>query len=152
MKALLHEVKDSSDCDGEIPNQIDEYMIEKCLGIGASGSVYLAVREGSERRVAVKLMHAVIDQESRAKRAWRELELLEQLHLPGFPHVYDYGLDHGRLFIVSDYVAGKPLLRYCLDHDLDGEARVRLLIKVARKLQTLHEHGVIHRDLKPSNV
>ncbi|MCZ6834542.1 MAG: serine/threonine-protein kinase [Planctomycetota bacterium] len=152
LQVLLTEMDEAPDFGMEMPTQIDQYLIEKQLGQGSGGTVYRGVRKGSERRVAVKLMHAVIDQESRGKRAWRELELLEQLHLPGFPHVYDYGLDHGRLFIVSDHIAGKPLLRYCLDHDLDGEARVRLLIKVARNLQTLHEHGVIHRDLKPSNV
>src|SRR5207249_3577675 len=93
------------------------------------------------------------DAQSRGpQRAWRELGLLSDLHLPCLPRVLDYGAHQGRLFIVTDWIDGLPLDKYCESKGLDRRARVELLAEVADAVQMLHEHGVIHRDLKPSNI
>lgn len=135
--------------------QIAGYVIDRLLGAGGGGTVYRAVRAGSEHTVAIKLLNRRLGAghgAPEAQRAWRELHLLGQLRLPCLPHVHDYDEHEGRLYIVTDYVDGLPLAEYCREHDLDREARVKLLAAVADCVQTLHEHGVIHRDVKPANI
>ncbi len=140
---------------GEGFPQIAGYVIDRLLGAGGGGTVYRAVRAGSEHTVAIKLLNRRLGAghgAPEAQRAWRELHLLSQLRLPCLPHVHDYDEHEGRLYIVTDYVDGLPLAEYCEEHALDREARGKLLAAVADCVQTLHEHGVIHRDIKPANI
>ncbi len=152
-----NEPNDSSNSGGrggDFP-QIAGYVIDRLLGAGGGGTVYRAVRAGSEHTVAIKLLNRRLGAghgAPEAQRAWRELHLLSQLRLPCLPHVHDYDEHEGRLYIVTDYVDGLPLGEYCREHHLDREARVKLLAAVADCVQTLHEHGVIHRDIKPANI
>ncbi|MFI4896715.1 MAG: serine/threonine-protein kinase, partial [Phycisphaerales bacterium JB059] len=129
---------------------VEGYRLEGELGRGAGGVVYRAVSLTSERPVALKLLHAQAG--ARTERAWREVEMLSQIRSPNVVQVLDYGLTRNQLFIVTGLVEGRPLLEYAQDRRLDRRDRVRLLTKIARAVQTLHEHGVIHRDLKPSNI
>lgn len=137
--------------DPELPT-IKNYVIDRCLGSGGGGSVFHGMREGTDRSVAIKVLHKRLSQHDAAERAWRELDLLEQIRLPGFPHLYDYGVQDGRMFIVSEHVQGRSFNAYCRTHSPEIKECVKLLITIARKIQRLHEHGIIHRDLKPENI
>jgi serine/threonine protein kinase len=131
---------------------IPGYVLVHRLGGGGAGTVYLAVREGSDRPLALKLHNHKLGESPEVERLWRELNVLEQLRLPAVPRLIDHGVHDWRLYLVTELVDGLPLVTYCERHGLDRKARVRLLARTADAVQDLHEQGVIHRDLKPSNV
>lgn len=128
------------------------YHVHRKLGEGATGTVWLGVRDGMERAVAIKFFRARLGEGAPANRAWREMDLLSQLNLPCLPRVHDFGEVNGRFFIVTDYIEGRTLLQHCTERELNRRECVELLAKVADTVHTLHEHGVIHRDIKPANV
>jgi len=131
---------------------IEGYIFDCRLGGGGGGEVYRAVRIGSDRPLAIKILNQRIGETPEARRAWRELDVLEQLRLPCLPRLIDHGITDGRMFLVMEFIDGHPLTEHCRISDLDRPARVELLAKVADAVQSLHERGVMHRDIKPSNV
>ncbi len=145
-------VGDEAAEERDVGARLEGFILGRMLGEGAGGVVYQGFREGSDRALAIKVLHKRMGRED-GKRAWRELELLASLRLPALPRVIDYGLSDGRLYIAAEFVDGRPLDRYCDGPPmLDRRARVELLARVADAVQSLHEQGVIHRDLKPSNI
>jgi predicted Ser/Thr protein kinase len=131
---------------------IPGYIIAERLGGGGGGVVYRAFREGSDRPLALKVLSVPVGEGFAAKRAWRELDVLESLRLPVVPRLIDYGVHEGRMFIAAEFVEGRPLSTFGAADRRDVRACVELLAKIAEAVQMLHEHGVIHRDIKPSNV
>lgn len=136
---------------GTLPS-IEGYVLDGRLGGGGGGEVYRAVRIGSDRPLAIKILNQRIGETPEARRAWRELDVLEQLRLSCLPRLIDHGITDGRMFLVMEFIDGHPLTEHCRISDLDRTARVELLANVADAVQSLHEHGVMHRDIKPSNV
>lgn len=125
------------------------YTLVRRLGAGASGEVFLALREGSDRPVSVKVWRQG-QRGERAVRAWRELDLLGECNLSVVPRVLDYGTRAGSLFVATDYIDGlNPIARAA---EMSLRERVTLLADIADAVQMLHEHGIIHRDLKPANI
>ncbi len=131
---------------------IEGYLIEDRIGGGAGGDVYRAVHLGSDRPLAVKLFRYKLGDGLHSKRAWRELDLLQQLRLPAIPRLIDYGTHDGKLFIATEFIEGHPLDQHCQISGSDLETRVTLLAQTADAVQTLHERGILHRDIKPSNI
>lgn len=125
------------------------YTLVRRLGAGASGEVFLALREGSDRPVSVKVWRQG-QRGERAVRAWRELDLLGECNLSVVPRVLDYGTRAGNLFVATDYIDGlNPIARSA---DMSLREQATLLADIADAVQMLHEHGIIHRDLKPANI
>ncbi|MDY7108053.1 MAG: serine/threonine-protein kinase, partial [Planctomycetota bacterium] len=131
---------------------IEGYVLDGRLGGGGGGEVYRAVRIGSDRPLAIKILNQRIGESPEARRAWRELDVLEQLRLPCLPRLIDHGIADGRMYLAMEFVEGHPILEHCRVNDLDRAARVELLAKGADAVQSLHERGVMHRDIKPSNI
>lgn len=137
------------------------YSITETLGRGAAGEVFLASHLGSDRPVALKLMHRAVSDSAATRRVWRELDLLGQLRSPQTPLVVDYGLHKGRLFIATEFVEGKPLTEH-LSAPAHSEPsrltpatrrdRARLLARICDAVGEFHDAGIIHRDLKPANI
>ncbi|MFG0257861.1 MAG: serine/threonine protein kinase [Phycisphaerales bacterium JB043] len=153
-RLLIRELhaKDETDLPSPCPVDIDGYTVDRLLGTGASSEVYLARRDGSEQRVAIKILRSQPQDRDRQPRLWRELDILSQLRLESVPRLLDYGHADSRAFIVTEYVEGWPIDHYCQRFHLDRRQRIQLLIRVAEATQTLHEHAIIHRDIKPSNI
>ncbi|MCL4220187.1 MAG: serine/threonine protein kinase [Phycisphaerales bacterium] len=147
---------ESADPNGASSNIIDGYVIERELGRGAGGVTYLASKQASHAHVALKVLHAVFGQGPDDRRAWRELDLLQQIRSPNVPRLLDFGVTGHSLYVATEFVEGAPLSRRfqtATPADLDDlRTRVTLLARLAAAAHTLHELGVIHRDLKPSNV
>jgi hypothetical protein len=131
------------------------YRLERMLGTGGMGSVWLAERSDGliKRKVALKLPHFAGETAGLAERMNRERNILATLQHPNIARLYDAGVaSDGRPYLALEFVEGEPIDRYCAVHRLDRRACVSLFIQVVRAVAYAHAHLVIHRDLKPSNI
>ena len=133
---------------------VGPYVLERALGRGGMGEVWLASRaDGALRRkVALKLPHATWGP-GLAGRFARERDILAALEHPHIARLYDAGVDaQGRPYMALEYVEGQPIDAYSRERSLAVDARVRLLLQVADAVAFAHARLVVHRDLKPSNM
>jgi predicted Ser/Thr protein kinase len=139
---------------GAAPARIGPYRVERRLGAGAFGVVFLCTQERPiERRVAIKVLRPGSGDRHTLARFELERQLLARLAHPAVAHVLDAGvLPDGRPFFVMEYVDGTPIRRYCDDRRLPVDARVRLFLELCRGVEHAHRRGIVHRDLKPANV
>jgi serine/threonine protein kinase len=124
--------------------KIGRYEVEKLLGEGAAGEVYLAHDALMDRSVAIKL----IKQGPSEARLRRELQVLAKLDHPGVVGIYDAGVDQGRAFFVMAYAGRETLSK----EELGTDAWVNVLAQVLDACHYVHGAGVVHRDLKPDNI
>ena len=139
---------------GTLPPHIGRYQVEKVLGKGGFGVVYLAHDGQLQRLVAVKVPHR--HRVSTAKDA--EIYLTEARMVAGLDHphivpVYDVGSsDECPCFIVSKYIAGSTLARQIKDDRPTLGAAAELVATIAEALHYAHHKGLVHRDIKPGNI
>jgi serine/threonine protein kinase len=128
------------------------YRLERRIGRGGMGSVWLAEDTALGRPVAVKVLDLDDASGSLAARLTEEARILARLEHPGIVPVHDVGrLPDGRVFYAMRYVHGEPLHR-AASGIRDLPARLRLFVKVCEAVAFAHDRGVVHRDLKPENV
>ena len=131
------------------------YEIQRLLGAGGMGAVYLARQVSMDRWVALKLIHAQAESFGRdvAKRFQQEMRVSAKIEHPNTIRVYDYGETDGRLYLAMEYLEGKSLRDTILpDRPLDVERALRIATQIAKALGAAHSEGVVHRDLKPENI
>ncbi|MGQ4596714.1 protein kinase domain-containing protein [Nocardia sp. R6R-6] len=128
------------------------FTIEKLLGQGGMGSVYLARHPRLPRQTALKLLNRELfaDAEVRA-RFEREADLAAQLDHPNIVAVYDRGTEDEQLWISMQYVDGVDAATVN-PRDLPPERAVQIIEGVAAALDYAHGMGVLHRDVKPANI
>ena len=137
-----------------LPTQFGRYHVEKLLGKGGMGAVYLAMDSQLNRKVALKIPFFNAKEEpKRAERFIREARAAASLNHPNICTVYDVGEVNGRPFITMAYIVGQPL-EDLFDEDrlLPVDAAVEIIRKMALALQKAHDLSIVHRDLKPANV
>jgi streptogramin lyase/predicted Ser/Thr protein kinase len=130
------------------------YRIERVLGRGGMGVVFLAHQQVLDRLVALKLLlpQYAEDAEFRS-RFLRESRLAASLEHPSIVPLYDAGEVDGRLYLAMRYVEGGDLgAMLAREAPLDPERAIALLSQVAAALDTAHENGLVHRDVKPGNI
>ncbi|MFF2088326.1 protein kinase [Nocardia sp. NPDC058176] len=127
------------------------YTIERLLGRGGMGSVYLARHPRLPRRTAMKLLNRELffDNEIRA-RFEREADLVAQLEHPNIVTVYDRGVEDDQLWISMRYIDGSDASS--LPAPVDPARAVRIVAETAAALDFAHSRGVLHRDVKPANI
>jgi predicted Ser/Thr protein kinase len=131
------------------------FRIEREIGTGGMGTVYLATHLGLERPVAVKIIRREFAGDADvADRFLREARTMAKLRHPNAAMIFDAGnLPDGRHFIVMEFVEGETL-----SQALDREGRfsftqaVSIATQICDVLEEAHRLGIIHRDLKPSNI
>ncbi|MEV6770264.1 ABC transporter substrate-binding protein [Nocardia sp. NPDC051030] len=128
------------------------YLIERRLGGGGMGEVYLARHPRLPRLVAIKLlMRELVSDEQTRGRFEREAELVARLDHPNIVTVHDRGVEDGRLWIAMQYVDGGDAA--ALDpYTLPPEDAVHIIGETAKALDYAHSMGVVHRDVKPANI
>ncbi len=128
------------------------YLIERLLGRGGMGSVYLVKHPRLPRRSALKLLNRemVSDHEIRA-RFEREADLVAQLDHPNIVTVFDRGLEDGQLWIEMQYIDGIDAASVEPTR-LPPERAVQIIGEVAEALDYAHGNRVLHRDVKPANI
>lgn len=177
MSSLRHLVSEDSLCHGcllgaaltrgqmdEEPaapafEECDGYALEKVIGRGGNGVVFLARRAGSSLPFALKMLASAQLAGPDVIRRFRfEAESVCQLNHRHIVRGVDIGEHEGAPYFVMDYAKGGNLAEK-LDHAFDPTAaktslvdHVQLTVKVARAVHFAHERGGLHRDLKPANI
>src|SRR5581483_4250621 len=130
------------------------YRLEARIGQGGMSTVYRALDETLQRRVAVKLMNReVVSDSAQLERFRREARAVAQLNHPHIVGVIDAGEDEGRPYIVFEYVEGETLKeRIRRGGRLPIPEAVAYAIEIARALGAAHARHIVHRDVKPQNV
>ena len=136
------------------PEIIGPYRLQKRLGAGGMGVVYLAEQmEPVRRQVALKLIKIGMDTEQIVARFELERQALAMMEHPGIARVLDAGAtDDGRPYFVMEVVRGTPITDFCDKKGLGLDQRLALFARVCDALNHAHQKGIIHRDIKPSNV
>lgn len=141
--------------DQFIGKQIGNVTLERELGRGGMGAVYLGRQTTLERQVAVKVMLPdLVGDSSALVRFRREALAIARLKSPHIVQVFDAGTTDQQVFyIVMEYLEGGTIDDYLQTHSrLNSQHAIDVLCQVAEGLHTAHNAGLIHRDLKPSNL
>ncbi|HEY8227898.1 MAG TPA: serine/threonine-protein kinase [Pyrinomonadaceae bacterium] len=131
------------------------FRIEREIGRGGMGTVYLATHLGLERPVAVKIIRReFVTDSDLAERFLREARTMAKLRHPHAAMIFDAGsLPDGRHFIIMELVEGVTLSEALAREGRFAPARaVRIATQVCDVLEEAHRIGIVHRDLKPSNI
>ncbi|HEY0778302.1 MAG TPA: tetratricopeptide repeat protein [Gemmatirosa sp.] len=132
---------------------IGPYRIERELGRGGMGVVYLAERTDVPLRVALKMVRGDLAAPEHAARFAVEQRVLARLAHPNIARLLDAGIvDDGTPYVAMEYVDGVPIDRYCDARRLTIDERLGLFRGVCDAVAYAHRNLVVHRDLKPSNV
>ncbi len=137
---------------------LGRYRIERELGRGAMGAVYLGLDPQIGRQVAIKTMafgreFAGTELVEARTRFFREAEMAGRLQHPDIVTIFDAGEEDGLAYIAMEFVAGQDLLPHTVPGRLLSLVDVlQTTARVAEALAYAHRQGVVHRDIKPANV
>ena len=133
----------------------DRYQVERRLGQGGMGEVYLARHVLMGRQCALKVMNQALSQDPDAvSRFNREATNASRISHPNVCTVYDFGLTpDGLVYLAMEFVEGRALSELLDDAGpLPVQRAAELVAQCAHGLQVAHDLGIVHRDLKPDNI
>ncbi len=136
----------------ELPRTIGDYRVERRLGEGAMGVVYLAHDARLGRKVAIKVLSSPRPSPRKAERLVREARGLARLSHPNVLTVYEADRHGDAVYLVTEYAPGGDLATYLAERRPGPSEILRLFEDAARGLAAAHDAGLVHRDFKPANV
>ncbi|HEY7504284.1 MAG TPA: protein kinase [Gemmatimonadales bacterium] len=134
---------------------VGPYRVNREIGRGGMGAVYLAERaDGQYRhRVALKVIKRGMDTEQVLARFRAERQILASLDHPNIARLLDGGsTEQGVPFFAMEYIEGEPIDAWCTGRELSVEDRLRLFLQVCGAVTYAHQNLVVHRDIKPLNI
>lgn len=136
-----------------LPANIGPFTIERELGRGGMGVVYLARDTRLDRQVAIKSLPAHLAQDpDRLARFQREAKVLASLSHPNIGAIYGLEEANGHQYLILEYVEGETLADRLAKGPIPVDEALTLAKQIAEALEIAHEKGIVHRDLKPGNV
>lgn len=137
-----------------MPEHIGMYRIQKKLGEGGMGSVFLAEQsEPFKRQVAIKIMRSPFPDSEHQFRFEAERQAMARLQHPNVAQIFEASTTpEGYPYFAMEHVPGDTITTYCDENQLSLSARLELFQDVCAGVQHAHQKGIIHRDLKPSNI
>ncbi|MCC6229995.1 MAG: protein kinase [Phycisphaerales bacterium] len=135
------------------PTAIGPYKIERELGRGGMGEVYLAHDSRLDRHIAIKALPVHLSQEpERLARFQREAKVLASLNHPNIGAIFGLEESASRQYLILEFIDGETLADRLVNGPVPVDESLTLAKQIAEALEAAHEKGVVHRDLKPSNV
>jgi len=134
---------------------VGEYKLDRLLGQGGMGAVYLARRVDGEfdQRVAIKFSSFPTGSGWTAERFRAERQILARLEHPNIARLLDGGtVSSGAPYLVMEYVDGLPLIDWCKRREASVASRLRLFLSVCDAVAYVHRNLIVHRDIKPGNI
>ncbi|MBK9169529.1 MAG: protein kinase [Bryobacterales bacterium] len=153
--AVRQAVQDWDHSEVSEGQRVGPYRIQRVIGRGGMGTVYLASRADDtfEKSVAIKIVRRGMDKGLMLDRFRRERQILAKLDHPYIARLLDGGATpDGRPYLVMEYVHGVPILDYCELNRLGLRARLQLFRQVCEAVHYAHGNLIVHRDLKPGNI
>ena len=137
------------------PDRIGPYRIDRKIGSGGMGNVYLGVHEQTGQEAAIKVLPASMAREDGfVIRFSREIDALKTLSSPYIVELFQNGTsDDGSYYYSMEFVDGEPLTPMISRRKkIPWQEVIDISLQIARALKAAHNAGIVHRDLKPSNL
>jgi hypothetical protein len=132
---------------------VGAYMLERRLGVGGMGEVWLAHDERLDRKVAIKaLLPHHWSAAERVRLLHQEARAATALNHPNVVTVHDVGDHNGAPYLVTEYLEGQSLRAHLSTGPLTVDRALEIGGQIASGLEAAHARGIVHRDLKPENV
>lgn len=129
------------------------YVVEKLIGRGGMGAVYLSTQQSLGRKVALKVLADRFARDPAfVERFNREAAALANLSHPNIVSIIDKGVWNGRYFFVMEYVDGVSLREILQQKKLSPEEALAVVPRLCDALAYAHARGIVHRDVKPENI
>lgn len=130
------------------------YKIKELIGGGGMSNVYLAHDMILDRDIAIKILRYDFSNEEELRRRFqREALSTTSLAHPNIVNIFDVGEDDSIHYLVMEYVPGKTLKDYIIDHSpVSPERAVEIMKQLASALAHAHHNQIVHRDIKPQNI
>ena len=130
------------------------WIIEKAIGAGGMGAVYLGHQRSVDRQVAIKTLRANLSEtDDFVDRFFREARIATTINHPHSVTILDFGQDEdGTLYLAMEYLVGTLLSERIKEGDLTFEEILRIGVQIASALSAAHDANIVHRDLKPDNI
>lgn len=140
--------------ESPVPERVGPFAIERVIGRGGMGTVYLGRHKETDRVAAVKVLPASLSREEGfVARFQREVTALEKLKNPHVVELFESGVDDETYYYAMEYIDGETLAD-CIRRDgrIPWREAIEISLSICSALKAAHDAGVVHRDLKPSNV
>ncbi len=132
--------------------EIPGYKIIKTLGVGGQATVYLAIQDGFERKVALKIMSpALAADPTFGDRFLREAKIVSKLSHSKIVTVYDVGESGRFYYLAMEYMPGLDL-KHRINKGIKNKEALLIVAKLAQALHFAHKKGYVHRDVKSENI
>lgn len=135
-----------------------KYELERVLGVGSAGVVYLAEDLGLERQVALKILSRRVALRANLVRAFREEAVaLARVCHPNIVQIHAYGDHDGLPYFVMEHISGRTVAAHvettiARGQQLHLDEVLGIVGQICRGLQAVHDRGIVHRDVKPANM
>jgi eukaryotic-like serine/threonine-protein kinase len=153
---LLREAPAAADADAADPwigRQVGVFVLERVLGRGGMGVVYLARRkDGLSQTVAVKVIARHLRGSPAVNQFLAERHVLGALEHKHIARLIDGGWEEGTPYVVMEYAAGRRLDEVCDEPTTSVATKIDLMLQLCEAVSYVHRQLILHRDLKPGNV